>query len=60
MTSPDNDLNTAKERADAALAQAERVRDRSDKIAEGWRRSRSDNNFRHMLRALGQKAENSD
>ena len=49
MTTPDE----SKERAEAALEQATKMRDRGVTIAEKWRKSQQDNNFRQMLRAIG-------
>lgn len=57
---PDKDRESAEDAlqsADDALAHAQNVRDRGLSIAEGWRRSRRDNNFRHMLRDLVPRAE---
>ena len=45
----------ARQEADAALAHAESLRERGAKIAEGWIRSRMDNNFRLMIRNLGRE-----
>lgn len=49
MTTPDE----SKERAQAALEQATKIRDRGVTIAEKWRKSQQDNNFRQMLRSIG-------
>lgn len=46
----------ANEEADAALARAEEIRSRGAKIAEAWAESRRENNFRLMIRRLGQRA----
>lgn len=61
MTGPESerDRETALVEADQALQHAETLMNRGAKIAQGWRQSRKDNNFRLMLRALGQKAEHS-
>lgn len=61
MTGPESerDRETALVEADQALRHAETLMDRGAKIAAGWRQSRQDNNFRLMLRALGQRAEHS-
>src|SRR3982751_5633368 len=48
----------AEEEADAALARAEKIRTRGARIAREWVQSRQDNNFRLMIRGLGQRAEN--
>ena len=50
MTTPDHEK--AKEQASAALDNAERVAERGRRIADGWRQSREDNNYRAMLRRL--------
>jgi hypothetical protein len=49
MTTPDESRN----RADAALEKATEMRDRGVTIAERWRKSQQDNNFRQMLRTIG-------
>lgn len=43
----------ATRKAEAALARAVSVRERSARIGQGWAQSRRDNNFRLMLRNLG-------
>lgn len=52
MTTPNDDLETAKEEADAGLSRARQIADRSRTIGERWRQSRTDNNFRQMLREM--------
>jgi hypothetical protein len=49
MTTPDE----SKDRAHAALEKATQVRDRGVTIAQRWRQSQEDNNFRQMLRSIG-------
>jgi hypothetical protein len=49
----------ARQKAEAALENAVKVRSRGAKIAEGWSKSRQDNNFRQMLRSIAVKAESS-
>lgn len=57
MTEPDKrERKEARKEAEAALARAQTLRDRSAKIGEGWVKSRMDNNFRLMLRNLGKEA----
>lgn len=46
----------AGEQADDALRRAEEITTRSKRIAKGWMDSRKENNFRLMIRRLGQKA----
>jgi hypothetical protein len=46
----------ARQEADDALARAQSMRERGAKIAEGWVKSRKDNNFRLMIRNLGREA----
>lgn len=58
MTGPE-ERNAARAEVNTALEQATEIRDRGASIAQGWRQSRQDNNFRQMLRALAQKAEHS-
>ena len=58
MTGPE-EREQAKQSAQAALDDAKRLADRSAKIGERWRKSQQDNNFRLMLRQLGQKAAGS-
>ena len=58
MTRPEERI-AARAEVDTALEQATEIRERGAKIASGWRKSREDNNFRQMLRALTQKAEHS-
>ncbi len=55
MTTPD-ERKTAKQEADEALEHAREMTTRAIKIGERWRQSQLDNNFRLMLRGLGQKA----
>jgi hypothetical protein len=58
VTTPDHeDTETAKAEVDAALEQAKAIQTRGAMIAAGWRKSRLDNNFRQMLRAMSQRAE---
>lgn len=45
----------ANQKADAALDHAASILSRGAKIAQGWSQSRKDNNFRLMLRRMGQK-----
>lgn len=52
MPTPDHERQRAREEASAALERAERVAERGKKIADGWRQSREDNNYRAMLRML--------
>lgn len=59
MTEPELERETARAEAKAAADKAKIVRTRGAKIAEGWNRSRQDNNFRMMLRAIAVKAESS-
>jgi len=47
----------AREEADAALARADQIVSRGAKIAQGWAQSRRDNNFRQMIRRLGQRVQ---
>jgi hypothetical protein len=49
MTTPDE----ARGRAEEALEKATELRDRGVTIAERWRKSQDDNNFRQMLRQIG-------
>lgn len=51
------DAEQRKEAADAAQARAEQILSRGAKIAQGWAQSRRDNNFRQMLRNLGQRVQ---
>lgn len=55
MTGPEGKRIREEAQAEVAdaLAKAVTVRDRGAKIAEGWKKSRTDNNFRLMLRELG-------
>lgn len=46
------DVNDARQEVNDALAKADRARTVAGRLAEGWRRSRSDNNFRAMIRNL--------
>jgi len=57
MTEAEHERQEARQEADAALARADRMVDRGAKIAQGWVRSRQDNNFRQMLRKLGQRVQ---
>jgi len=58
MTEADRqERKEAWQEADAALVHAEQVVSRGAKIAQGWAQSRSDNNFRQMLRRLGQRVQ---
>lgn len=43
----------ARQQATKALQRASELRDRGGKIAEAWRKSQRDNNFRMMLRGMG-------
>lgn len=52
MPTPDHERQRAKDEANAALERAERVAERGKRIADGWRQSREDNNYRAMLRML--------
>jgi hypothetical protein len=49
--------NEARQEADAALVRADEILSRGAKIAQGWVKSRQDNNFRMMLRRLGQRVQ---
>jgi hypothetical protein len=52
VTTPDE----AREQADLALAKATRIKERGVTIAEKWKQSQRDNNFRQMLRQIGKGA----
>ena len=56
MTGPEQERETARVEAEAAVRNANKIRTRGAKIAEGWAQSRQDNNFRQMLRAIAVKA----
>jgi hypothetical protein len=47
----------AGQEADAALERANAIVSRGAKIAQGWTQSRKDNNFRLMIRQLGQRIQ---
>lgn len=49
---PTPEQQRAKEEAAAALDRAERLAEQGRRIADGWRRSRQDNNYRTMLREM--------
>jgi len=51
-TPSDLERREAQAAAEEALERAERVSKRAKSIAEGWRQSREDNNYRAMLRKL--------
>lgn len=58
MTEADRqERKEARQEADAAQARAEEILTRGAKIAQGWAQSRRDNNFRLMLRRLGQRVQ---
>ena len=46
----EDQLHDAQDKVEQALTEAKRVTDRGMKLAEGWRKSRTDNNFRMMIR----------
>lgn len=48
----------ARTEAALALRRVTDLRNRGDRIAEAWRKSREDNNFRMMLRQLGERVAN--
>lgn len=48
----EEEVEAAMQAADSALKNAKEIRERGVKIGAGWRQSRSDNNFRQMLRIL--------
>jgi len=50
--SNDRELEEARREADEALAKAKEKRALGSRLAEGWRQSREDNNFRAMVRSL--------
>lgn len=56
MTTPEERAK-AREQADAALERAEETRQQALRLANAWRRSRADNNFRQMLRQLATGSE---
>ena len=49
---PDHERKQAEDAATAALEHAEQMAERARRIADGWRQSRADNNYRAMLRML--------
>lgn len=49
MTGPDD----SQQRAQEALKKATEIRNKGVTIAEKWRKSQKDNNFRQMLRQIG-------
>jgi hypothetical protein len=55
MTTPESrrERETASAEVEEALARAESLVKRGERIGERWRKSRSDNNFRLMLRNMG-------
>lgn len=53
MTDPE--AMRAKQNAEEALKKAQVLKQRGTRLGEGWRKSQQDNNFRLMLRQLGQK-----
>lgn len=55
MTGPESkrEMEEASAEVQAAMARAASLVERGNKIGEKWRRSRTDNNFRLMLRNLG-------
>jgi len=57
MTEAERERHDAQQEADAALARADALVSRGAKIAQGWTKSRQDNNFRLMLRRLGQRVQ---
>lgn len=57
MSTNGDELHEQQEQADAALEQARRVQQRSKGLAEQWRRSRTDNNFRTMFKDLVARSE---
>ena len=46
------DVNDARQEVNDALSRAEQARTMAERLAEGWRRSRDNNNFRAMIRNL--------
>lgn len=56
MTTPEERAK-AREEANEALERAEETRQAALKLAQAWRRSRADNNFRQMLRQLATGSE---
>lgn len=52
MTTP-KEREQAQRAADQALENAMKIRTRGVSIAERWRKSQEDNNFRKMLRMIG-------
>jgi hypothetical protein len=52
MTDKDRDIREAQEEAHQALQRAETRKAVGSRLAEEWRRSRRDNNFRAMVRQL--------
>lgn len=52
MSTPQDEVEHSKSLATAALERAETLAERGRRIADGWRQSRLDNNYRAMLRNL--------
>jgi hypothetical protein len=46
------DVNDARQEVNDALSKAEAARTMAERLADGWRRSRDNNNFRAMIRNL--------
>lgn len=59
MTDPseETELQQAHREADRAIELARRQRERGASLAERWKKSREDNNFRAMLRSLATGGE---
>lgn len=59
MTEPreDAELTEARREADRAIELARNRKARGETLAEKWRKSREDNNFRAMLRSLASGGE---
>jgi hypothetical protein len=57
MSTNGDELQDQKEQADAALEKAKQVQQRGRGLAEQWRRSRTDNNFRAMVKGLVARSE---
>lgn len=48
----DKERKQALTNAQAALVKARRIKDRGSAISEGWRRSREENHFHQLLKAI--------
>lgn len=51
MTTPD-ERERARIAAEEALARAQEMKEHGESLAEQWRQTRTQNNFRRMLRSL--------